>query len=92
MQKFKYGDRVKIHSRFGGCYDGVKGTIINRFTTSSQAAERDETGFLAWHLALGEDWYRVRFDQPVNISTEPPDTYAKADAFSEDMMTKEEQA
>lgn len=49
--KFHVGDHVKIHSRFGGCYNNKTGIIIS-------------TDVLICYSPM-PDFYRIRFDSPV---------------------------
>ena len=51
--KFRVGDHVKIHSRFGGCYNNKTGTIIS-------------TDVLICY-SLMRDFCRIRFDSPVDM-------------------------
>ena len=48
--KFRVGDHVKIHSRFGGCYNNKTGTIIS-------------TDVLICYSPM-PDFCRIRLDSP----------------------------
>ena len=50
---FHVGDHVKIHSRFGACYNNKTGTIIS-------------TNVLICYSPM-PDFCRIRFDSPVDM-------------------------
>lgn len=64
--KFKYKDRVKTKN-YCGCYENATGYIQNYLTPE---AVEDPTGFIIGRSLIC-NMYRVKFDAPVNISTDP---------------------
>lgn len=87
---FKHNDKVAIKSKTNGCYSNVTGTIVSYLTTNRQKWEIDqqmEKPFLEYH-GLISDMYRVRFDKPVNISTDPNNPrFIENDVFSANDLT-----
>lgn len=59
MQK---GDRVRIHTNFGGCYDGKTGTI--KYITTTDVKKAD--GVIYRWAAYCDGMYDVYFDTPAN--------------------------
>ena len=66
MMEFKKGDRVRIHTKFGGAYDGQIGTVRHKTTTIQPLVNKDNTGFLRYS-AIFEGCYDVEFDHRVDI-------------------------
>ena len=64
--EFQNGDRVRIHTKFGGAYDGQTGTVFHKATTNQSMVNKDQTGFMRYTVVY-EGCYDVRFDHQVNI-------------------------
>lgn len=81
--KFKHGDRVRT-TGYQGCYKNATGRVVNYLTMNRVIS--DPTGFVQ-HSNIINDMYRVVFDAPVNISTDPENvTTVAADVFPENHL------
>ena len=84
--EFKKGDRVRIHTKFGGAYDGQTGTVIHKTTTKPSAMYNISTCFTRYS-AIFEGWYDVEFDHRVDIGDH---TMVSWDIFSPNTLERME--
>ena len=66
MKEFRSGDRVRIHTKTAGCYDGQIGTVFHKTSTIPRLVHEDRTGFVRYS-AIFEGAYDIRFDHRVDI-------------------------